>query len=508
VLPPGLRDLVVQVFGVSGEAAPGVALADVRVAASRLPDATRDRLVRVVGPQHVLTDDAVRLDHAHGMSTPDLLRLRAGDVSAVPDAVVRPGGHAEVLEVLRCCAASGVAVVPFGGGTSVVGGLAPEVAPYAAVVALDLGRLDRLVALDATSATARLEAGMRGPAVDAALGERGFTLGHLPQSYERATVGGYAATRSSGQASTGYGGFADLVQAVRVATPVGSLDLGRAPASAAGPDLRQLVLGSEGAFGVVTEVTVRVQRRPSLEVYEAWRFDTFAGGVDAVRRVAQSSYRPTVVRLSDEAETGVDALSEGREGRGSRLVLGFAGETEEVALERAGVAAIVRAAGAHGPDEQEGGAWAAQRFAAPYLRDALLDLGLLVETMETAGFWSRLLPLYERVREALSAALTSGGLPAIVLCHVSHAYPTGASLYFTVAARQTDEPLSQWERAKRAAGDAVMAAGGTITHHHGVGRDHRRWMVDEIGPLGVEVLRAVKARLDPAGILNPGVLIP
>jgi alkyldihydroxyacetonephosphate synthase len=468
-----------------------------------------EELGGIVGASHVHTDHETRMHRTRGKSTPDLLRIRAGDATDSPDAVVRPGGHDEVQAVVDWAVRRHVALVPFGGGTSVVGGLAARRDGFAGVVSLDLGRLDRLVEVDDESMTAVLEAGLRGPRAEALLAERGLMLGHFPQSFEYATVGGFAATRSSGQSSAGYGRFDAMVVGLTVATPRGTLELGRAPATAAGPDLRQLVLGSEGAFGVITSVRVRVRPLPATTVYDAWRFASFSEGCAAMRRLAQDQLLPTVLRLSDETETMVGLASPDEVGGSSPeggcvMVVGHEGTREVVEARRAAAAAVLARLGGLDLGEERGLAWAEGRFRGPYLRDSLLDVGVLVETLETAAFWSGLATLYARVKEALAAALPG----ALVLCHVSHVYETGASLYFTVAAREADDPVSQWRAAKAAASDAIVAAGGTITHHHAVGRDHQPWLAAEIGEVGVEVLRAVKERLDPTGVLNPGVLIP
>jgi alkyldihydroxyacetonephosphate synthase len=397
----------------------------------------------------------------------------------------------------------------------VVGGLAARRDGYAGVVALDLGRLDRLVEVDAESRTAVLEAGLLGPRAEELLGAHGFTLGHFPQSFEYASIGGFAATRSSGQASSGYGRFDALVVGLRVATPVGTLDLGSAPSNAAGPDLRELVLGSEGAFGVITSVRVRVRPVPEVKVYETWRVDSFATGTAALRDLAQSGLSPTVLRLSDENETAInlakpDEVGAGGESGGCLMVTGYEGTAEQVRTRRAAVAARLEGLGARCLGEEGGEAWARGRFHGPYLRDSLLDVGVLVETLETATFWSNLPRLYDAVRAALTESLAGpdGTGSPLVLCHVSHVYETGASLYFTVAAAQRGDGLEQWATAKAAASDAMVGTGATITHHHAIGRDHKPWLEREVGPVGVEILRAVKERLDPQGVLNPGILVP
>lgn len=466
-------------------------------------------LAGIVGADHVRTDRDTRLHRTRGKSTPDLLRLRAGDGTDSPDAVVRPGSHDEVVAVVDWAVRRHVAVVPFGGGTSVVGGLVARRDGFAGVVSLDLARLDRLVEVDEESMTAVLEAGLRGPHAEALLGAHGLTLGHFPQSFEFATIGGFAATRSSGQSSAGYGRFDAMVVGLTVATPQGTLDLGRAPATAAGPDLRQLVLGSEGAFGVVTSVRVRVRRLPELEVYDGWRFTSFSEACIAMRTLAQSGLLPTVLRLSDETETMVNLASPDDVGASSAdggclMVVGHEGTRENVDARRSATGAVLARLGGTDLGQEPGRAWAAGRFHGPYLRDSLLDAGVLVETLETTTFWSNLAGLYVRVQEALADSLDG----ALVLCHVSHVYETGASLYFTVAAKEADDPVAQWLAAKAAASDAIVAGGGSITHHHAVGRDHLPWLTAEIGPVGVEILRAVKERLDPTGVLNPGVLVP
>ncbi len=271
-----------------------------------LPAEVAAALAEVIGSEHVRSDAHVRVLHTRGWSTPDLLKLRSGDASDAPDAVVFPGSHDEVVAVLEVCARHRIAVVPFAGGTSVVGGLTPARAGFAAVIALDVRRLDAVTDLDEISRTVTLGAGLRGTRAETLLNEAGHTLGHFPQSYEGAGIGGYAAARSAGQSSAGYGRFDEMVVGVVLATPRGTIRLGTAPRSAAGPDLRQLVLGSEGTLGVITSVTVRIRPRPQVREFEGWRFDSFADGAAALRRLAQDGPLPTVLRLSDEAETAIN----------------------------------------------------------------------------------------------------------------------------------------------------------------------------------------------------------
>lgn len=501
-----------------------VAFEAVSVPDSRLPGAARERLVAVVGAENVRDAREDRIGHAVGRSYPDLVRIRSGDASSAPDAVVLPGSAEQVAAVLAVCAEHRVAVIPFGGGTSVVGGVEPVRDGMDAAVSLDLGRLTSTVEVDRTSLTARLDAGLFGPEAERRLGAEGVTLGHFPQSFEYSTVGGWVATRSAGQASTGYGRIDELVEAVRCVTPVGEIGTRAVPASAAGPSLRELLVGSEGVLGVICEATVRVRPAPAFRRYEGWSFASFAEGCDAFRVMEQADASADVNRLSDEAETGLSnamASSGTRaEGLGKRYlrlrghehgcvaILGFEGEEEDVERRRRHTAALLRAGGGISIGPRPGEAWLRGRYSGPYMRDELLDRRVMVETLETATSWANLQSLHAAVADALRKTLGERGTPALVMCHVSHLYPSGASLYFTFLARQEDDAMAQWRAAKTAASEAIMAGGGTITHHHAIGRDHREWMRAEVGELGLELIRAAKERLDPAGIMNPGKLLP
>ncbi len=464
-------------------------------------------------------DDRIR--HAAGRSYPDLVRLRTGRLENAPDAVLRPADADGVAALLDACAGAGVAVVPFGGGTSVVGGVEALAGGHSAVVSLELSRL-RSVELDSTSLTARLGPGLSGPEAEAALGALGATLGHFPQSFEEATIGGFAATRSAGQASSGYGRFDEMVTALELTAPAGRLRTLQIPHTAAGPSLRQLVLGSEGTLGVITDVTCRVRPAPATRLYEGWITEDFEAGREIVRDLAQRHEAPDVLRLSDEEETRVSLELAGTEGfrkraldgylslrrrrGGCLMICGWEGERETVSRKRSLAQTRLRLGGAVSLGRSAGNSWFGNRYGGPYLRDELMNLGVLVETLETAHTWSRLDELYRAVGHALRGAL---GERSIVMCHVSHAYPDGASLYFTFLARaRPGEELDQWRAAKSAACEAIVSTEGTITHHHAVGRDHAPYMRAEVGEVGLEALRAVKERLDPTGIMNPGKLLP
>ncbi|MET0512849.1 MAG: FAD-binding oxidoreductase [Thermoleophilaceae bacterium] len=501
-----------------------VALEAVRLPEPRLPASARERLAGAVGADHVRDDRQARVEHAAGKGYADLVRLRSGDASSAPDLVVQPASDGEIEAVLAACADARIAVVPFGGGTSVVGGVEPVSEGFAGVIALDLRRLTG-VTVDRLSQTATLAAGLLGPEAERRLGAEGVTLGHAPQSFEYSTVGGWVATRSAGQASTGYGRIDELVEGVRLIAPAGELAGRAVPASAAGPDLRELIVGSEGILGVISEATLRVRPVPPRRRYEGWSFRSFEDGCEAFRVMEQAGASPDVARLSDAQETSLSMATgstgsaanrlgqaylrmRGHEG-GCVAIVGFEGEEDDLERRRLRCAALLRAGGGVGLGRGPGEAWLRGRYAGPYLRDTLLDHGVMVETLETATTWSNLGPLYAAVSGALRDTLAQRGTPPLVMCHVSHLYRSGASLYFSFLARQEQEtPLEQWRAAKTAASDAIVAGGGTITHHHAVGRDHAPWMRAEVGALGLEVIRAAKERLDPAGIMNPGKLLP
>jgi alkyldihydroxyacetonephosphate synthase len=481
-------------------------------------------LLEAVGPENVFTSTEDRVRHATGCGYADLARLRGGRLDAAPDAVLLPADAAGVRRALEICSAEGVAVVPYGGGTSVVGGIEPLRGSHSRLVSLDLGRL-RGVEVDERSLTARLGAGLRGPEAEAALGAAGVVLGHFPQSFEYATVGGFAATRSAGQASSGYGRFDALVSAVRLIAPAGELQTLQTPHTAAGPSLRELIVGSEGTLGVIPEVTVRVRPQPRQRRYEAWMAESFEAGTDIVRTLAQGPGLPDVIRLSDEEETEVSLALSGPRGlagtlfggylglrrrrSGCLIVVGLEGGEESVARRRALTVRALRRGGAAYLGQAAGRSWEQGRYQGPYLRDTLMGMGAMVETLETSHTWSRLGGLYAAVSAAIRGSLEVQGTPGLVFCHLSHAYADGASLYFTFISRSVHGgEVEQWRSVKRAASEAIVASGGTITHHHAVGRDHAPYMEAEVGETGIEALRAVKERLDPAGIMNPGKLLP
>jgi alkyldihydroxyacetonephosphate synthase len=514
-------------------ATPAREITDITLPASRLNADTRAELVAMLGPDRVRDDVHERAFHALGRSYHDLLRLRAGDLSTVPDAVLYPRATEEIVALLAFAAEHDIAVVPYGGGTSVVGGVSATPGPFKSVVTLDLSGMDRLIDVDTASRTATAEAGIYGPALEKGLAAKGMTLGHHPQSFEFSTLGGWIAHRGAGQGSGRYGRAEDWLIGAKLVTPQGIIDTNNFPASSAGPQLNDIVLGSEGAFGIIAEATVRVHPATAAHDYRGYLFRDFASGAAAIRAAAQEELPATMLRLSDSEETGFyrtfgtigkkrgikDSFTDfylrkrGFDATTCALIAGFEGDSEIVEASRNRFNAIASSFGAMEIGAGQGRRWRDGRFHGPYLRDPMMDRGLGVDTLETATSWSKIDTLYTAVRDALDKAMRETaprpGAHGIVLCHISHSYPDGASLYFTFFfPRALGSEIAQWRAIKNAASDAIVANGGTISHHHGVGEDHLPWIAQEKGALGIEVLRAIKRTLDPKGILNPGKLIP
>ena len=501
-------------------------LTDVALTPSRLSQGVLAELCRAVGQESVSTEVTDRVCFSFGKGYKDLVRIRRGEVLQPTDVVVRPQTEEQVLELLRIAGREQLAVVPFGGGTSVVGGVEP--AGERPSITLDLAELSRPLAIDKQSATATVEAGIMGPDLERFLNPAGFTLGHFPQSFMYSTVGGWIATRSAGQNSTRYGTIVERVQSLRLAHPEGVLHTPDVPAAAAGPDLVQLIAGSEGTLGVITQATLRLAPLPQYQDYRGYLLPSFAEGVEAARELMQSGLAPAVLRLSDEAETGSTlalraapqgfaAAVEGagrwylaRRGlrleSGSIMILGFEGGEAEVRRDRGVARRVLNRHRAASLGRGPGRAWRRGRYEAPYLRDLLLDRGVMIDTLETAITWDRYLPLHAAVRDALRDAL---GERSVVMAHLSHSYTDGGSIYYTfLAPQEAGAEVEQWDRVKAAATDAIVRSGGALSHHHGIGVEHRRWMEGYLGDQGARWLAAVKGALDPGDILNPGKLVP
>jgi alkyldihydroxyacetonephosphate synthase len=501
-------------------------LADIKAPGPRLPDPDLARLRQIAGEAAVSTESDDRVYFSLGRGYGDLVRLRKGEIAAATDAVVRPQDERQVLEIVRLAAECGFAVVPFGGGTSVVGGVEPS--PSMPTVTLDMDALSKPVAVNRESATATVQTGIMGPDLERHLGAAGFTLGHFPQSFMHSSVGGWIATRSAGQNSTKYGPIEERVQSLRLVHPGGIVATPGVPAAAAGPDLVQLIAGSEGTLGVITEATLRLAPKPEVSDYRGYLFPSFTEGISAAREIMQSGAGPACLRLSDSAETastlamraqptGRAAAIEkvgrwylGRRGlsleTGAIMILGLEGDEAAVKYERAAARNVLARHGAVSLGRSAGQAWKRGRFEAPHLRDLLLDHGILIDTLETSTTWDRYLDLHQTVTQALRDAL---GERSVVMAHLSHSYTDGGSVYFTfLAPQERDNEIPQWERVKAAATDAIVRGGGALSHHHGIGGDHRPWMREYLGEGGAAILAGLKQALDPAGVMNPGKLIP
>jgi alkyldihydroxyacetonephosphate synthase len=450
--------------------------------------------------------------HCYGRSYSDIVRAFRGRFDHPPDVVAHPRTEDEVRAVLQWAGEAGAAVIPFGGGTSVVGGVEGAVPDtYAGVITLDLKALGEVLEVDRTSLSARIQAGARGPSLESQLAHSGLTLRHFPQSFEFSTLGGWIATRAGGHFATLYTHIDDLVEAVRAITPAGVWESRRLPGSGAGVSPDRMLLGSEGILGVITEAWVRVRPKPDRRASAAVRFGDFMAGAEAVRALSQSGLYPTNCRLIDAAEARMTGAGDGSQ---ALLVLGF--ESAEHDVEPWMSLALECCADHGGSWERRGGgepsdavgSWREAFLRAPYLRDAFVAIGVLSETFETAITWERFPAFHERVLATARAAVQDTCGAGSVTCRFTHVYPDGPAAYYTTLAPvERGGELESWRQIKRAASDAVIEAGGTITHHHAVGRDHRPWYDAQRPEPFADALRAAKSALDPTGTLNPGVLI-
>lgn len=498
---------------------------------STAPDASLDQLLSCVPPSRLPDDPRWsllpedRLLHACGQSLPDWVGLHTGRLPAFPDAVAYAHSEEDVRAVLALCRQRGAALIPYGGGTSVVGHVNP-LPDGPPTVTLDLSGLRRLLSLDEMNRVALFEAGVCGPDLEQALAARGFTLGHFPQSFEYSTLGGWIATRSCGQQSYYYGRIEALFAGGHLETPVGALDLPDLPASAAGPDLRQALLGSEGRLGILTRASVRVRPRPETEAFYGIFFHDWASGAQAVREIAQSALPVSMLRLSDAQETETTLVLAGKPDltrwadRGLRLagyrrersllILGITGERRR-ARETFGYArSICRRHGGLPPIGMIGRLWQKSRFRSPYLRNTLWARGYALDTVETALPWTKALPAAGAIQQSLRQAFEAHGERPLIFTHLSHIYTDGASVYTTFLFRRAQDPeatLAAWRSAKQAVSRTIVASGGTISHQHGVGLDHAPYLQAEKSDPGLALLRATCRAMDPDGMLIPGKLV-
>lgn len=500
---------------------------DLKIRVSDLPDEVQEGLVSAVGAEHVKTDRYERLFHAVGKSFRDLIRIRSGAIDSVPDAVVYPGSTEEVAAVIAVCNEHNVGVIPYGGGSSVVGGVeALRGEGQRSVVTVDTTRLANVLSIDEISQTAVVQAGIYGPPLEKELQSRGYTLGHYPQSFEFSTVGGWIAARGSGQQSNAYGCAAKWLCAAKVVSPAGVIETHAFPNSAAGPDLNHVIAGSEGTLGIITEATVQLHEQPASKDYRGYFFRDFIAGAAAIRELLQREVSVSMLRLSDADETLFlsqfssvgkkqnavrqlldKALSAtGYGDNACMLLVGAEGDRADVTWSVTQTTAICVRHGALPLGNSIGKKWYEGRFEMPYLRDPLLDSGVGVDTLETATTWSNVHHLHQVVGDTIQDAIReTSGAEGIVMCHISHSYRTGASLYFTfVYKMDRDAPLDQWTTIKERASRTLIENGGTISHHHGVGADHLPWMEAEKGEVSMSLLKSMRQDVDPRGIMNPG----
>ncbi len=470
--------------------------------------------------------------HGRGKSLRDLVRQRRGELGRLPDAVVRPADEAGVEAVVRAVLDADAVLIPFGGGTSISGSLEAPAAETRPVVSLDLSRLARVLDIDPVSRLARVQAGVLGPDLERQLAERGWTLGHFPDSFAHSTLGGWIATRSSGMQSDRYGDIADLTRAVRVVTPAGLLATRPVPATSTGPSVREMVLGSEGRLGVITEATVHVRRLPAERVILGYLFPTWEESLAAMRDIAASEAAPSVTRVSDAYETRFSFATRKHPTALDRLksaalrtylsrrrgfdvgemclsFIGYEGTERHVAAQRKLTGKI---AGRHGGvciGASPGELYDQKKFDTPYIRDFLLDRGTLADVSETAAPWSALQPLYDAVRAAAREAFAALRVQGYVMCHLSHSYHAGACLYFTFAfePRAGGDPLDQYALVKSAIQQAFVDNGATLSHHHAVGTEHAEWLEQDLSAPGTAMLRALFDGVDPGRNLNPGKIV-
>jgi alkyldihydroxyacetonephosphate synthase len=531
---PALAPFIEQAIGVDVRvkgAAP-VRFDQLDISAPNVPVELRAELEEAIGESFVSSDPLDRVVHSRGKSLRDLIRQRHGDLARLPDVIVRPGDEKEVSAIVQAVLRADAVLIPFGGGSSISGSLEAPFAETRPIISVDLERLDEVLEIDAGSRLARVQAGVFGPQLEEQLAARGYTFGHFPDSFPHSTLGGWIATRSSGMQSDRYGDIADMVKGLRVATPAGMLVTRPVPAASNGPSVRQMVLGSEGRLGIITEATVHVRRIPERRTILGYLFPTWADGLAAMRDLAASDYSVSVTRVSDANETQfsfamridptmLDKLQSTalqaylRRRRGfdpSQMCLsfiGYEGSERHVAAQRRAVGRLVRRHGGLCVGSGPGVLYDQKKFDIPYIRDFLLDRGAPGDVSETATTWSNLMPLYDAVVAAANQAFERLNVKGYVMCHLSHSYHAGACLYFTFSfgATSDDAMLAEYEIVKSAIQQAFVDNGATLSHHHAVGTEHAQWLLEDISAPGVAMLDALFEGFDPGRHLNPGKIV-
>jgi alkyldihydroxyacetonephosphate synthase len=502
------------------------------VPAPQLSDDLRAALERAVGDEYVSDDPHDRVVHARGKSLRDLVRQRRGDLGRVPDVVVRPGDEAAVVEILSAALDADAVVIPFGGGTSISGSLEAPREETRTVISVDLGRMDRLLEIDETSRLARVQAGVYGPRLEEQLNAQGWTFGHYPDSFTHSTLGGWIATRSSGMQSDRYGDIADSTRGLRVVTPAGLLSIRPVPSTSTGPSVREMVLGSEGRLGIICEATIHVRRLPKERTILGYLLPTWAASVAAMRDIAASEAAPSVTRVADAEETAFSFATK----KASTLLdkvqskalqtfltkrkgfdieqmclgfIGYEGSERFVGAQRKAVGRIVSRHGGICIGSSPGELYDQKKFDTPYIRDYLLDRGVLADVSETAAPWGALPGLHAKATAAARDAFAELGVRGYVMCHLSHSYHAGACLYFTFALTPSGkrDGLEEYGVVKSAIQQAFVDNGGTLSHHHAVGTEHAEWLEQDISAPGVGMIKALFDGTDPGANLNPGKIV-
>jgi alkyldihydroxyacetonephosphate synthase len=497
-----------------------------------VPPALRTELEQALSGRFVSIDPLDRVVHSRGKSLRDLIRQRRGHLARLPDVIVRPGTEEEVVAIVQAALQADAVLIPFGGGSSISGSLEAPAAETRPVISVDLARLDEVLEIDSVSRLARVQAGIFGPQLEEQLAALGYTMGHFPDSFPHSTLGGWIATRSSGMQSDRYGDITDMVKGLRVVTPSGTLATGPIPAASNGPSVREMVLGSEGRLGIITEATVHVRRIAPRRTILGYLFPTFADGLAAMRDLAGSDYPVSLTRVSDANETQFSFAMRVRPTPIDRLqstalqtylrrrlgfdrdqtclsFIGYEGSDRHVRAQRRAVGRLVKRHGGLCVGSGPGVLYDQKKFDIPYIRDFLLDRGAAGDVSETATTWSNLMPLYEAVMSAADAAFAQLAVQGYAMCHLSHSYHAGACLYFTIAFRATSEDamLAEYEVVKSAIQQAFVDNGGTLSHHHAVGTEHAQWLTDDISAAGVAMVSALFDGFDPGKHLNPGKIV-
>jgi alkyldihydroxyacetonephosphate synthase len=532
---PAFRPFVINAIDLDVNTAPAapMSLDDLAIPAPLIGDQLLAELSDAVGAENAVQDDLDRIVHTYGKSARDLLRVRAGDIPRVPDVVVYPGNEAEVQLIVDRAVAADAVIIPYGGGSNISGSLHAPEDETRPVISLDLGRLNQVIDIDEDSGLARIQAGAQGPDLEEQLALKGWTLGHFPDSFTHSTLGGWVATRSSGMQSDKYGDISDIARGMRVVMPGKVLEIRPLPHTSTGPSVREMVLGSEGRLGVITEVTVQVHRIPEVRLILGYLFPSWEAGLAAMQEISTSDAHPSITRVSDAKETAFSFATRKKSGRisissliskGMMKVLqrrgwkldevclsfiGYEGGKAHVARQKAIVKDIVSRHGGIVVGKGPGELYDQKKFDTPYIRDFLLDRGAIGDVSETAAPWSKLLPLYTNVLAAAEKVYAHLGVAGWIMCHLSHSYHSGACLYFTFAFKHDGvDPLGQYEPLKNAIQQAFVDSGGTLSHHHAVGTEHAAWLEQDISAAGVHMIDGLFTAMDPGRNLNPGKIIP